>query len=389
VTLPAERRDPPIKLLWMSDSPVLCTGFGTVTREVLRRLHPLGRYDISCLGWGYDGWPYDRAEIPFDLYPAAAADVGREALPRVLEHLRPDLLVTLGDVWMVDWIAGIADRDGCRFVSYVPLDGGPLYPPWLEFLQAVDRPVTCSRFGQRLVEDAMGGARVDMIYHGVDTAVFRPLSRPRPAQLEGRFIVGCTARNQPRKNLPLLIEAFARFAAGKDDAVLYLHSDPDDVGWDLLDLLRRHRVFERTCISKSASPTRGVTPAQLNKVYNLFDVMALPTAGEGFGLPIVEAMAAGVPVIVTAHSACVELVEGRGELLEVKGLMTAGRHNVDYAIPDVDDLVAKLDLLYERDDLRERHRRNGLQFARTLDWGSIVLQWDALLTSVAEARLKP
>lgn len=370
-----------IKLLWMSDSPAFRTGFGTVTREVLRRIAALGRYEVGCVGWGYDGWPYDRAEIPYDLYPSNPSTMGRDTLPRVLERFRPDVLVTLGDVWMVEWIAEIADRRGCRFLPYFPIDGGPLYPPWRAFMEAMDGRVTCSRFAQRLVEDAMPGIGVDMIYHGVDTGVFRPLDRPRPAELEGRFVVGCTARNQPRKNLPVLIEAFARFSEDKDDAILYLHSDPDDVGWDLLDLLRRHRVFDRTCISKSASPTNGVSSAKLNEIYNLFDVMVLPTAGEGFGLPIVEAMAAGVPVMATEHSACIELVGGRGELISVKGLMTAGRHNVDYAVPDIDDLVHKLGELHRRPELRWRHRRAGLDFARTLGWGPIVEQWDARLTA--------
>jgi glycosyltransferase involved in cell wall biosynthesis len=39
--------------------------------------------------------------------------------------------------------------------------------------------------------------------------------------------------------------------------------------------------------------------ANLNEIYNLFDVMVLPTIGEGFGLPMLESMAAGTPVIAT------------------------------------------------------------------------------------------
>ncbi|NCQ29488.1 MAG: glycosyltransferase family 4 protein, partial [Armatimonadetes bacterium] len=49
-------------------------------------------------------------------------------------------------------------------------------------------------------------------------------------------------------------------------------------------------------------------------IYNLFDVMVLPTMGEGFGLQFLEAMACGIPVVATDCSAVTELLEGRGEL---------------------------------------------------------------------------
>src|SRR5260370_15511421 len=154
---------------------------------------------------------------------------------------------------------------------------------------------------------------------------------------------------------------------------------------DILDLLRRYKVYNRTCISKSASIQKGLDKVKLNEIYNLFDVMVLHTAGEGFGLPILEAMAAGVPVIATDYSSCVELLDGRGELIKVKEFLTAGRHNIEYAIPDIEDLVAKLDLLFTRSDLREKHSKAGLEFARTLGWDEIVKSWDSLLMNVASS----
>ena len=65
-----------------------------------------------------------------------------------------------------------------------------------------------------------------------------------------------------------------------------------------IDLGQNFGIEQRTCISRLASVGQGVSRAELNQIYNLFDVFALPTAGEGFGLPIIEAMAAGVPVVV-------------------------------------------------------------------------------------------
>jgi glycosyltransferase involved in cell wall biosynthesis len=228
-----------------------------------------------------------------------------------------------------------------------------------------------------------------MIYHGVDRRVFRPLPDReevrRRHRLDGKFVVGCVARNQPRKMLPTLLAGFARFARDRHDAMLYLHTDPDDIGWDVLDLLRRHGIAERTAISRHARVDRGVPPAKLNEIYNLFDVFALPTAAEGFGLPIVEAMAAGVPVAVTDHSACTELVSGRGELLAVDRLLTIGRYNLEQAIVDEREVADALARLYAEPELRARHRRAGLEFVERLDWDRIVGEWEELL----QRRVRP
>lgn len=54
-------------------------------------------------------------------------------------------------------------------------------------------------------------------------------------------------------------------------------------------------------------------------------------------------------------------------------------------VGDIDDLVAKLDLLYTQPHLRARHSQAGLDFARTLDWDEIVKSWDRFLTKVASS----
>jgi len=50
------------RLLWISDSPTLPSGYGRVTHEVLSRLRARG-HAVCCLGIVYDGWPYDRGSF--------------------------------------------------------------------------------------------------------------------------------------------------------------------------------------------------------------------------------------------------------------------------------------------------------------------------------------
>ena len=366
---------PTRRLLWMSDSPTLYTGFGRVTRELLRRLSRTESFEVAALGWGYEGWPYSRDWIPFDVYPSRPSVLGRDTLKFAVEEFQPDILVVLGDIWMLEWLQEFTPRPP-RVVAYVPVDGEPFYRSWAPFLNWVDLVVGCSAFGAGVLAEAVPETRLRMVPHGVDPEVFFPLPREvRPEVLRDRFVVGCVARNQPRKNLPALIEGFSVFAKGRPDALLYLHTDPDDVGWDVIDLLKRWGVHDQTCISAKASIRDGVSSRKLNEVYNYFDVMVLPTAGEGFGLPLLEAMSAGVPVMATAYSSCVELLAGRGSLIDVMGYVTAGRHNVRYAIPDVGDLVDNLHRLYDDPAERERCAAAGRRFAETLSWDKIVPMW--------------
>jgi len=372
------------KILWMSDSPTTFTGFATVTQELLGQFANLDKYHIACVGWGYNGWPYDRHQFPYDIYPSAIGQFGRDTLPQAIQEFQPDILITLADLWMINWIVDLPERKRLKYWGYFPIDGEPLHPSWASVIKAMDVVITYSTYAQQLVENAIPSVKVEMIYHGVDTESFQPLADKEDIKtrygLENQFIVGCVARNQPRKQLPILIKAFVQFCQDKDDVLLYLHTDPDDVGWDILDLLRRYDLDDKSCITKDATVLQGVNKRQLNEIYNLFDVMVLPSTGEGFGLPIVEAMAAGIPVIATGYSACVELVQGRGELIKVKEFLTIGRYNIEQAIADIDDLVDKLNLLYTNKELRKQYSQCGLEFAHTLSWESIIEPWDHLLS---------
>ena len=338
----------PIKILWMTDSPTIFTGFSVVTREVLSRLIATGRYEAACVGWGYNGWPYDRQAHPYDIYPSNAATFGHDVLPTAIQQYQPDIVIALGDLWMLSWMNQLP-RGNHKTVIYYPIDGAPLHPSWRRLLHHTDLPIAYSHFGYDLVKKTFPDVHTEMIYHGIDTDVFRPLPNKEAIKekhhLNGKFVVGCVARNQPRKQLPILIKAFAKFCADKNDVALYMHTNPNDIGWDLHELIQRYRLGPYTRFTRSHSITQGVSAAELNEIYNLFDVMALPSAGEGFGLPLAEAMAAGVPPITTNYSASIELVQGRGELIDVQAFMTDWRCNIEIAIADVDSLVEKLNLL--------------------------------------------
>ena len=163
------------QILWMSDSPTTFTGFATVTQAVLTQLAKLDKYHLACVGWGYNGWPYERDRFPYDVYPSAIGHFGKDTLPKAIEEFQPDILITLADLWMIHWMVEMPELKSLKHWGYFPIDGEPFHPSWASIIKTIEVVITYSKYGQQLVETAMPSVNVEMIYHGVDTDCFQPL----------------------------------------------------------------------------------------------------------------------------------------------------------------------------------------------------------------------
>jgi glycosyltransferase involved in cell wall biosynthesis len=154
-------------------------------------------------------------------------------------------------------------------------------------------------------------------------------------------------------------------------------------GYDLVTRLRRYRLEGRADVSgPESSLDRPLPDEQLNRRYNLFDVTMPPSGGEGFGLPIIESLAAGVRVVATDCSTGSGLVGGRGELERVLTTVTVGTNLIEHAVIDVDDLAARIAKLQDEPALVKQYSEAGLAFARSLSWAALMPQWLEVIRSV-------
>ena len=126
----------------------------------------------------------------------------------------------------------------------------------------------------------------------------------------------------------------------------------------------------------------GIAEHTLNGIYNAFDIFTLPTRGEGFGLPILEAMSAGIPVVVTDYSAHPEWCEGCGELVPVCALEAEPLTNIRRGIIDMNEYVGSLLKLLNDKELRKQYGANGRKVAESMDWKLICKQWETTVDSV-------
>jgi glycosyltransferase involved in cell wall biosynthesis len=125
------------------------------------------------------------------------------------------------------------------------------------------------------------------------------------------FVVGVNAANNDaiRKAPAEMMLAFAKFAQNRDDVLLSLHTGVHcDGGQDLEFLAESLGITDRILVVDQYRYSAGlISPSDLADWYGAIDVLLGATYGEGFGIPLVEAMACGVPVITTKCSSMPEI----------------------------------------------------------------------------------
>jgi glycosyltransferase involved in cell wall biosynthesis len=357
-----------MKILWHSNAPWCGTGYGMQTELWVRLLTERGHEVVVSAYHGLRGARLNAG--PVRILPGGNDAWGNDLLAAHYEAIKPDVLLTLMDIWVLEpqVIAGLP------LTCWCPVDHEPLPPVVETHLRLCKYPIAMSRFGEQM----MRAKGLDPFYvpHGVDTEVFKPCDRAGAREAVGMkgdgFMACCVAANQgnpSRKNLDLLLKAWAQFSLAHPEARLYIHTDAEGEknGLPLPYLLKLYEIDPQTVIfpDQYALKQGGYPPAYLNRLYNAADVFVLPSAGEGFGIPIVEAQASGCPVIVTDFSAMSELCFD-GWLIEIdEENLHLTLQNAEQARPDASAIYDQMECAFDargNDTLRIRAREGAREY---------------------------
>ena len=219
------------------------------------------------------------------------------------------------------------------------------------------RIVTVSAFSRGELVELLGAdpARITVIPGGVDDR-FTPAADPGPARrahgLDRPYVL-CVASHTARKNLGALVPAARRLAREGIDVVVAGGHRPQ---------FTRERGLARLRL------LGHVDDAVLPGLYAGAEAFALPSLYEGFGLPLVEAMACGTPVVATAAGALPETCAGAARLVD-----------------DPAELAGALAAVLGDREVRARLREAGLARAGELTWDRAARAMDALLQAEAAA----
>ena len=320
---------------------------GALERARLRRSRP-----VACVWRGDWGSVHSLAVV--NDATVGAIEAGGPVVHRIppeTQHVESPA-VGVAQQWPPEFRA---PTDG-PFVLFQPWEFGTVPAAWVDLIrERVDEVWTPSEAARRMYVDS--GVHPDLVRvvpNGVDLERFSPdgPARPRPTAKTMLFLfVGGTTH---RKGIDVLLEAWGRAFTAADDVCLAVKAFGDAT---LYRGQRPEEAFERLR-SRPDAPELVLLDEELPfdelpALYRSADVLVQPYRGEGFCLPALEALACGVPTIVTAggptddfaSDACAWRIPARRVPLAADALgsdelrLAREGHLLE---PDVDALVAAL-----------------------------------------------
>lgn len=221
------------------------------------------------------------------------------------------------------------------------------------FVRRADAVIAISESTKRdLIEHYGTPAEKVSVVHEAAASHFQPATPytvhqvRREYQLPDRFLL-TVGTIEPRKNLARLLEALVRLRV--DDSHLHLVV-VGTRGWLYEDFFQR---IEELGLKDVVHFPGYVLDADLPAIYSAADVLVMPSVYEGFGLPVLEAMACGTPV---ASSSASSLPEVGGD---------AARY---FDPMNVDEMVETLRRVLSDEELREGMSATGLKQAKKFSW---------------------
>ncbi|HEX8013252.1 MAG TPA: glycosyltransferase family 4 protein [Casimicrobiaceae bacterium] len=225
--------------------------------------------------------------------------------------------------------------------------------------------------------------RVHVVPHGIDPALFRPDAASRQATREAigagdAFVFASVGAMTWNKGLDILLAAFARVAETEPDVRLLLkgadalYPSREFVGEVLGDLPARAR---ETVVSKLIYEGRTFSLPAMAGLMRAADCYVSPYRAEGFNMPVLEALACGVPVLCTAGGPTDEFTDPAltPRIRSVPGVRRLSNKETGDALePDVEHLVELMrGAVREREAVRQAGLRAALQVAKEFTWEAV------------------
>ena len=420
-----------MRVLWCSEQPTRPTGYGVVSREFIRRLVERG-HEVYVMGWDYHGEDFKHEEgwtlvHAGSSYGGDTLMGGATTMDYTIHRIKPDVVFSLADIWNTAPIVKSCNSAQAPHVSYLPLDGQPIPRPFNDLLKMTHTPLWMSLHGTQQMKkyietyhsqgtapehlrdpylDRFTMEAIESLFHGVDLETFRPVQKQQKQEWREALGLGkwktvflSVGRNGNRKQQPRLLEAFKQMLGQVDDPSevgLILHTgDPTDSlglgGWNLIEMVRDMGLHENVTFSDvSANPLHGMSRTDMAKMYAMADCHVLATGGEGFGIPTIEAMACGLPVILPNNSTGPEFIGNlsksrRGMLVNNDTEIIGPRHGMKMTLVSVTGLATALLYMHNHPAKRQQMGNRARKFVEeSYGWDDLTDQLEHILKEASE-----
>lgn len=331
----------------------LCQAFAAVGHasevELFHAAHELVPADVAALRIARHVFPLERDELYASWKGARRPTPQSVCGPLDVVHAPSPTLPPSGGAALV---ATIHDLAPLRFADRYPRSVRLGLKQEVRFAtREADRVICPSESTAAELSDLLGvgGDRIRVVPHGV--------SMPVPDAVEAEAFVAKRGIPEPyvlwvgtqeeRKNVGTVIEAFGRVAARDSSVSLVLHGNQGWLGDEVAERIHTLGLQSRTFASEGS-----LTRAEMAFLYSRATVFVFPSLYEGFGLPVLEAMACGAPVVTSNRSALPESAGDAGLLVDPAS-----------AVAVADAILALIDDADRRTELRRRGRARAAGFS--------------------------
>lgn len=402
------------RLLAWGDSSVAGTGFGTVSKYILGALHATGKYEIHHLAINFHGDFVDRSLVPWQVQPARLLDPkdphGMKMFLRTLMKNNYDIVWVLNDLYVTHQVTELVEKAKQKMavkgrklptiVYYYPVDC-QVPDDGNSFVRLADIPVCYNDYGKEETLKTLPEVKdkLKQIPHGVDTSAFYPVPKQQSDMWKQQILnispettlVVNVNRNSSRKQIQYSMLAFKEFRKHVPDSVMYLHTAIKDQGGDLTRVIKDLQLdpTKDICFPLNFSPANPVPVKTLNAIYNMADIFLTTHLGEGHGLTIHEAMAAGTPVVAPNNTSTPFLLgknSTRGYIYPCKDTIY-----IDNSGPRkkglIPDIVKQMLKVYSDGPKQENKKvQAAVDWAKKTDWSIQTKKWIKLFNEIDEIR---
>jgi len=355
------------------------SGYGKVTRLFVSRINKT-EHEVVAIAAPYS---FGASILEYDGIPvigAASDPSGNDIILNNHEYFGADLTIVLADPFGL--IKSASSLAQINLAMLFPVDTNPVGDGDVTVLRESQAlPIAISQFGYKALCNE--GAEPLYVPHAVDTNIYCPGDpfsyRDTVPQILGpeTFVIGMCAMNRDpqRKGFAEQMVAFADFHRRHPDSVFSLHTTPVvNGGLNLHKMAAQLGVTEAVVWPDSYSYGTGmITDEQMVPWYRGLDVLSMCSYGEGFGLPLIEAQACGIPVITTDASATSELC-GAGWIVSGTPFWTNG-HASWWTRPDIEDIIQAYDTAYYARSNGTLPQKQAREFAMNYDIDHVFNQY--------------
>lgn len=342
VTSHHEKKEPSNSNIIWEGSQFVYHSLALINRELCLQLLNSG-YEISII-------PYEHDQFGTEADPrfkALVACINKPLTGKIDVHVRHQ------------WPPNLTPPPEGHWVIIQPWEFGSLPEEWVRiFSTQVDEMWVPSTYVRQVyIDSGIPAERVIVIPNGINPEKFHTEVRPYQLKTQKKFkflFIGGTIH---RKGIDLLLQAYLDTFKRSDDVCLVIKDMGGNsfyAGQTFKEKIER--IQQNNNLPEIEYIEQILSETELTGLYAASNILAHPYRGEGFGLPILEAMACGIPAIVTNGGACLDFCNSKNSLLITatkklfKEKFVGDRRTVDYPWMfevEIEDLKEKMRFAYE------------------------------------------